>query len=325
MGPVIITKNSRVDGCRFDQLHKFKNGLEVPVYEIMTTSAFNQLIGHVKFANSAYGDVLYRGISDLYNNCMPAHLRDKVSGTPKGLIKMLDTINKNNFFSQSLKLRPDIKPRKKEDYMTNQIIRRYNCYCIEGLLQHYSGSTRFLDVVDNHWVALWMGLHKFQSIGKRKLFYEVQQRTIKVEDILQTFCQDPTSLKDLNPYVYILLLAFPYSNKGEENGITESDEFVIVDLRKALPSIYLRPHAQHALVVRRKDPETAQKAEYYDLASQVVAILKVRIDRVSEWLGFGTLLTKDNLFPSPAIDQGYHTLLMHPEIFNYPFEIKKYF
>ena len=59
------------------------------------------------------------------------------------------------------------------------------------------------------------------------------------------------------------------------------------------------------------------------MASQVTTILRVRIDRVIEWLGEGSLFTQDNLFPSPSIDQGYNNLLMHENIFKKPFDIKK--
>ena len=66
-------------------------------------------------------------------------------------------------------------------------------------------------------------------------------------------------------------------------------------------------------------------ANYYDMSSQVIGILSVRIDKAAEWLGQGSLLTEQNLFPSPSIDQGYNTLLMHSDIFTHPFEIRKYF
>ncbi len=325
MNPKILTQNSRADGCKFVDIFRFRNGHEVPIYEIFTTSALNQLIGHVKFSNSTYGNVFYRGISALYDNVLPAHLRDKVSGTPKGLIKLLKGINGNDFFVQSLKLRPLIKCKSKDDYITNQRIERMNCHCIEGLLQHYSGSTRFLDIVDNHWVALWMGLHKFNFYGKNNLFCNPQKRIISVEEIAEWINNGGMQLSTMEPYVYLLLMAFPYPTCGSEYGISEGNEFVVIDLRRALPSIYLRPHAQHALVVRRRDTDKMQPAEYYDLASQVVSILKIRTDRVDEWLGNGHLLTKDNLFPSPGIDQGYNTLLMHSEIFKYQFQIIKYF
>lgn len=116
----------------------------------------------------------------------------------------------------------------------------------------------------------------------------------------------------------------PYGDKKPIDGISETEEFVTVDIRKALPSIYLRPHAQHALVVRRRDNNN-NDARYYDLSSQVVGILRIRIDRASLWLGNGQLVTKDNLFPSPSIDQGYNNLLMHSDIFTNPFEIIKYY
>ena len=61
------------------------------------------------------------------------------------------------------------------------------------------------------------------------------------------------------------------------------------------------------------------------MASQVTAILRIRIDRVSEWLGNGSLLTKENLFPSPSIDQGYNNLLTYLNELEAPFDIKKYF
>lgn len=146
-----------------------------------------------------------------------------------------------------------------------------------------------------------------------------------VEDVIEKHNTVGDAIKTLDPYVYLLLMAFPYSTGRSEYGVSESDEFVVIDLRRALPSIYLRPHAQHALVVRRRDTDKVQPAKYYDLASQVVSILKVRIDRVNKWLGNGELLTKENLFPSPGIDQGYNTLLIHPEIFRYQFQIIKYF
>ena len=37
-------------------------------------------------------------------------------------------------------------------------------HAIVPLLQHYGIKRSWLDVVDNLWVALWFGLHKFHSI-----------------------------------------------------------------------------------------------------------------------------------------------------------------
>lgn len=93
-------------------------------------------------------------------------------------------------------------------------------------------------------------------------------------------------------------------------GVTETRELVEVDLRKAIPSFYLRPHAQHALVVRKRDDgEKSHDADYYDMASQAIGILRVRVDVANQWLDNGDLASKGNLFPSPSVDQGYNSLL----------------
>lgn len=102
----------------------------------------------------------------------------------------------------------------------------------------------------------------------------------------------------------------PYSTSKPIMGVSETEEFVEVDLRKALPSFYLGPHAQHALVIRKRDDgKKSHDAKYYDLSHQAIGILRVLIDIADQWLGNGALVTKDNLFPSPSVDQGYNGLL----------------
>lgn len=322
--PIILTCNSRVDGANYLGKHKFKSGHEVPLYELSSTGALNQIIGHGKFNNSEYGNVYYRGISGLYDNVLPTLMRNRACGLPDDLVQTLKSICENPYLKESLKLRKRLIPRTLEDKYANKRIIRFNKYCAEALLQHYAGSTRFLDIVDNHWIAIWMGLHTFHMHGKRNIFCETIRRNIDIRNVYDAVKKSDVSL--LNEYVYLLLIAIPHSTTLPEYGISESDKFVVVDLRQALPSIYLRPHAQHALVVRKIDKNNkAQTANYYDMSKQVIGILRIRVDLASDWLGAGMLVTQQNLFPSPSIDQGYNNLLMHPEIFKHPFEIVKYF
>lgn len=322
--PIILTCNSRVDGAKYIGTHKFKSGHEVPLYELSSTGALNQIIGHGKFNNSEYGSVYYRGISGLYDNVLPTLMRNRARGVPDDLIQILKSICENPYLKESLKLRELLIPKTLEDRYANKRINRFNKYCAEALLQHYAGSTRFLDIVDNHWIAIWMGLHRFHMHGKRNIFCETIRRGIDIRNLYDAVKRNDTSI--LNEFVYLLLIAIPHSKTPPEYGILESDKFVVVDLRQALPSIYLRPHAQHALVVRKIDKHNKnQTATYYDMAEQVIGILRIRVDVASDWLGAGMLATQQNLFPSPSIDQGYNNLLMHPEIFKHPFEIVKYF
>ena len=143
--------------------------------------------------------------------------------------------------------------------------------------------------------------------------------------MLEQLAKDKKLLPNDDIYVYVLLMAMPHATSVPEYGITQTEYFVEVDLRKALPSIYIRPHAQHALVIKKRVKHSDGSASYFDMSKQVVGIIKVRIDIADNWVGNGYLMTERNIFPSPSLDQGYNTLLMRTGIFKYPFEIVKYF
>lgn len=317
--PRIIKKTSSIEGCRFIEDYKFDCGHVAPLYDISTTGAFNQIIGYAKFQNALYGNVYYRGVNDIFPNALPSIMRRRANGIPRDLHSIMKKMAESDYFFDSLKL------LTKDDYSIDEkSLTRHNKHIIEGLLQHYVGFTRFLDVVDNHWVALWMGSHIFSMHGKRKRFCNCIKRDLSVGSLFESMTTE--SKIDKNLYVYTLLFAMPHAESKPIRGIIETENFIEVDLRKALPSIYLRPHAQHALVIRRRDIDKYQDdAKYYDMASQVVAILRIRIDLAIQWLGQGLFLSKENLFPSPSIDQGYNNLLMHDDVFTNPFEIIKYF
>lgn len=325
--PTIINEKMNFEGCFYEKQFHFSCGHIVPIYKITTTNAFNQLIGFAKFINSDYGNVYYRGISSLYDNVLPSLMRNRAKGMPSDLNNICDKILNDERLRNSLKLRNTIKyPNKQNQFRLNKHIERFNKYTVEALLQHYVGTTRFLDVVDNHWIALWMGLHSFSQHGKCGKYCSCIKRRLLIGDVLEQKAISVNSTSASNLFIYVLLIAMPHAISVPKYGITQTEGFVEVDLRKALPSIYLRPHAQHALVVRKIDKHNInQTASYYDMANQVVGILKIRIDIADEWLGNGALMSEKNIFPSPSVDQGYNTLLMRNEIFTYPFEIVKYY
>jgi len=126
-------------------------------------------------------------------------------------------------------------------------------------------------------------------------------------------------------FQYILLLAVPFSKNRTFTGIRESDNHIEVDLRHALPSTFLRPHAQHGLVIKKKMHKPAFSTSDYDMASAVVGIIKIRIDRAHELIGNGELLTQNNLFPPPAYDHGYDLLLSRKDLFEgFDYSIAQY-
>ncbi len=322
MKPIVLPSRNTTEGVKFLQDHQFANGHVVPLYDISTTGALNQIIGHAKFVNSSYGNVYYRGVNGLYDNVMPSYMRNKKTSRTPGLNKLLNDICNDDYLSRSLKLR---------NYTTakgtiNTKTKRYNKYCAEALLQHYAGKTRFIDVVDNHWVALWMGLQNFIFRGEGRNSCECQKRALWLGDYIEQFVLNPKTLIDSYLYEYIILLAMPFGPQDNDFGVIETNELVEVDLRKAIPSTFLRPHAQHALVIRKRDDQlnSRKPACFFDMASQVVAILRIRNDKASQWLGEGSLVSSENLFPSPSIDHGYNSLLKN-SLFKYPFTIIKYY
>lgn len=292
---IMNEKLSVPDSC-FCGFHEFSCKWKVPIYEVETVHALNRLIGYAKFINRSYGDVFYRGECRLHPSLLPSVLRGGTNTTRLQHLRSL--INKIREDSQ---LPRDMKIDGFDEVSAS--------LTIEGMLQHYGIKTRFIDVVDNHWVALWMGLNKNEILKQIEQYCHYKQRTIPLGDIAVNKSIDPDSV-----YQYILLIATPGNMDRINNGIFVSSDFNKIDLRQALPSIFLRPHAQHGLVVCKR-PHSGDISNY-DMANTVVGIIKIRIDRVAQWIGQGNLLTQDNLFPAPAYDYGYDLLLQKKDLFD---------
>lgn len=297
--PKILPKTLSINGAVFANEYHFLCGNVVPIYEVSTVHALNQLIGHAKFNNEAYGNVFYRGECKLHPSLKPSLFRN-VKHSEKSTDRLCRLIQK---------IVDDEKMRKqlKIDGQQFEIVK----YKIEGLLQHYGIPTRFIDVVDNHWIALWMGLNRAEKLKQFNHYFHYEERTIPMVELAKNITFDDNDL-----FQHILLIAVPFPKQRILNGIQTSDNYIEVDLRQALPSIFLRPHAQHGFVLRRKVHNDGRGTDAYDMASAVIGIIKMRIDRVREWIGRGELLTQNNLFPPPAYDYGYDLLLTRNDIFD---------
>lgn len=321
--PSILKSNIRMKGCDWIQDYRFDDGFTVPVFDVSDVYSFTQIIGQAKFINNTYGKVYYRGVDNLYPNVLPAIVRESNRKTTSVdcLIQVLKNIRNREVLKNSLKvLFTNYSEAEKESEYRKRY--RFDNYRLEGLLQHYAGITRMLDVVDNHWVALWMSIHEFKKHGKANSFVECRKRTYTPEAIYENITQ---GLGPLNIYAYIILIAMPNPVEPPFMGVTETQDFVEVDLRQALPSHYLRPHAQHALVIgKRVLQEDYLKIDKFNLTSQVVGILRVRLDRAFSWISDGDILTKDALFPSPGYDLGFASLLINSDLFTHAFKICQY-
>lgn len=275
-------------------IHKFQTGHEVPIFDISDYRALNQLIGYAKFLNTDYGDVYYRGEVHLHQSLLPSISRkpNSYKYEQESNCAVKNAI-RDDRFSRVAKL-SGFKGKQSANLI------------VEALLQHYGYSTHFIDLVDNHWIALWFGLNEFKKIKNLSEYCYYKKRTINPVELVTT--KDPTA----SIYQYMLLVAVDNNAAPIERGIYFGNETITIDLRSSLPSIFLRPHAQHGLVVRRNkhDPDTS-----FDMAQNVVAIARLRIDNVISWVGEGSLLETANLFPSPAYDYGYEILLQRKDLF----------
>lgn len=307
-----LTSTTRITGTRYIREHTFRSGHKVSIFEAETYHGLTQLLGKAKFVNREYGVVMYRGECKLHDNVLPSLFRGRsnVAGAVADLNTIKNRITKDSKLSNFIKLSND--PRNSNEQL-------------EGLLQHYGVRTRYIDVVDNHWVAIWMGLHECIEYNLSGKYYRYQKREIPVADMLDhVICKDTSEMEIEDKYYqYLLLIALP-NPKEYDKGIGIHDNYKIIDLRQAVPSTFLRPHAQHGIVIR-KAGRGNDKVEDYDFSKDVVCIIRVRIDRAALWLGDGQLMTQDSLFPAPAFDHGYSLLLQRKDIFeNTPYQILHY-
>lgn len=244
-------------------------GEKINVYNIETVHDLTQFIGFGKYMNNQNCNVFLRGQNDLYNgNLIPSLYRGRTK---------LDTIT-TKYNQRMNKLKTDIDS-----------FSQYDRCVLEPLLQHYGVKTTYLDLVDNVWVALWFALHqtKSESINSHEYVYY----------------SNNTSL-----YSYILLVATDAINVSEKNGVYEGNSTRLVDLRKALPSYFLRPHAQHAYMLKKKGEAVS---DYSDL---IIGIAKIPTELGFKWIGTSEFLTVSTLFPAAYFDSGYKILLKkYPE------------
>ena len=99
-----------------------------------------------------------------------------------------------------------------------------------------------------------------------------------------------------------LFLYVAETNAPSLNGIYFGENTYTIDLRKNLPSTFLRPCSQHGWIVRGKHST-------FDFDERIACVIRINVALVDEMLGHGSLVSTDNFFPSPDYDQGYHVLL----------------
>lgn len=177
---------------------------------------------------------------------------------------------------------------------------------IEGVLQQYGMRTRWIDAVDNIWIALWFACHHAWTWNGDDSEY------------IHYSLRSPAQEGDGEHYGYIYVLGFnsgytDYSKKVRRKftpGMAWSDSAEMLDLRYAVPSLFIRPHAQHGVLLRSfKCLPNGGVRFNRDMSDLVQGVIRFNLEDGIEWLGQGVSVAVSSVFPPPAYDSGYGDLL----------------
>lgn len=238
-------------------------------FDVETPHALSQIAGYAKYRLANDGAVYFRGQAREHGEMRP------------GLFRKVAT-----------SATADSRTRQLQDYIKQQVssnnifINNTPDYAYEPILQHYGLKTRWIDLVDNIWNALWFACHTARSVGKNDQYihFDVNE----------------------NKYCYIYLMQFGSFEKKLNHGMIRTTKMMrIIDLRIAAPSMYLRPHSQHGVLARR-GKITDDNMDYSDC---VVLLLRFETDKALQWLGVSPLVQTNFMFPPPTVDQGYKVFL----------------
>jgi hypothetical protein len=248
------------------------------VYHVKKPFVLVQAAGYLKHirAKSNGKAVYFRGQSRLFPTLSPTLYR--------GMTKPQVRAKRDNAM-QSL-LNKIISERT--------FLRSVDNWVHEPLLQHYGLKTRWLDVVDNVWIALWFACHTAHSFGKNGEYLHFEKRIV-------------WHIKAESRYAYILLLESAATlDASASQGCFRDKNSATIDLRVAAPSQFVRPHAQHGLCLQCLSARGKPKQDFSEL---LAGIVRVDLTDALEWLGSGDLLNVHALFPPPPYDFGFQEIL----------------
>lgn len=177
---------------------------------------------------------------------------------------------------------------------------------VEGVLQQYGMRTRWIDAVDNIWIALWFACHHAWTWNDASSSY------------VHYALRSPKHEGDGQSYAYIYVLGFNkgYKAKAEKvrrsfiPGLTWGPEAEMLDLRYAVTSLMLRPHAQHGVLLRSYHHNSDGSIGYdVDMSGLIQGVVRIDLEDALEWLGHSTSLEVSSMFPPPAYDSCYRELI----------------
>lgn len=281
--------------CRDSE--KNSTGEAIPVFRVSELPQLVQALGYIKYRSD--GPTYVRGQSQLYGGRMaPSLYRSQKQIHPSPLTSLLNTFINSlydwecNHDHHTAANCPEQIPRNRSWNRdgSSLLVSGMRRYAVEPLLQHYGILTGWIDVVDNIWIALWFACHRFEKNGR---YTHIVKRT-----------------PNENDHVYLITTTL-IDSQSQDGGSTTRYRTIApglekfasgaraIDLRQAVPSIYLRPHSQHGLLIRPS----------FEGESVQLGAFQIPLNKALDWLGQSLLLSPFGLFPPPTVDEGYRKMI----------------
>lgn len=271
----IEVSNSRFKKLSIRGSSFVEDGDDAWVFHVDDPHAMTQAAGYLKHVHGHDSDehIFFRGQAKLYASLVPS------------LFRGCTTVQARGKRAAALHQRLNVAAEK------NKAFNKFDPAFQEPLLQHYGFRTTWIDLVDNIWVALWFACNTAKVSGPHGEYVHFEQR----------------KANNWNDFAYILLIgAGAQAAAACKPGFVVGKSTELVDLRTGVPSIFLRPHAQHGVLFRMRGDSVARPGDY---RSQIRGVIRVNLEDALSWLGQGSLLGVHSLFPPPSYDQGYGYLL----------------
>lgn len=144
---------------------------------------------------------------------------------------------------------------------------------------------------------------EIEELIRRNKKARLKARYREWERMRRKICQHNEKIRKMKSVNHLYLFLYvAETNTSNLHGVYLGEKCYTIDLRKALPSTFLRPCSQHGWIVKGKNKD-------YDFNSNIACVIQVNIALAKEMLGGGALLSQENFFPDETIDQGYRILL----------------
>lgn len=245
------------------------------VYHVREPHLLTQAGGYLKFSLGSRGPIYYRGQAKNHESMFPSLYR--------GIQSIGGRTKRQN----------ELREYVRQAFKGKAFLTGTPEFALEPLLQHYGIRTKWLDLVDNVWVALWFACHEVHTIGRFGEYLHFRRRMLP-RDGSRAFA-----------YIAMLQSGEVTASQGK-SGLFVGNGAEVIDLRVSAPSLYLRPHAQHAILMRKVGaPDFSSE----NMDSLVVGVLRIDLEDALSWLGQGDMLSVHTLFPPPHYDFGYRQLL----------------